>query len=151
MPHKNGTLLGIISIFITKQMTMSFSKPKIDTTPIYSESPLKRKPKVIDKNKYTKYGVKKRAHWDEFDYYKQQVKELTEVNCKQLKDIDKRGFTSYHIDHKISIKYGFDNNIPIEHISDISNLVMLWCKDNIKKSKDCIIDESNSWIMKTQK
>lgn len=41
----------------------------------------------------------------------------------------------YHLDHIISIRYGFDNNIPPEDIAIKENLQMLPWKDNISKGK----------------
>lgn len=41
----------------------------------------------------------------------------------------------YHLDHIISIRYGFDNNIPPEEIAKLENLQMLPWKDNISKGK----------------
>lgn len=42
---------------------------------------------------------------------------------------------AYHLDHIISVKYGFDNNISPEIISKKENLQMLPWKDNIIKGK----------------
>lgn len=39
----------------------------------------------------------------------------------------------YHLDHIVSIKYGFDNNIPPEEIAKKENLQMLPWKENISK------------------
>lgn len=44
-------------------------------------------------------------------------------------------FGVYHLDHKISIRYGFDNNISPEEISKKENLQMLPWKENISKGK----------------
>lgn len=41
----------------------------------------------------------------------------------------------YHLDHKVSIRYGFDNNIPPEEIAKLENLQMLPWKENISKGK----------------
>lgn len=40
----------------------------------------------------------------------------------------------YQLDHIISIKFGFDNNIPPEVLSEKENLRMLPWKENLKKS-----------------
>lgn len=39
----------------------------------------------------------------------------------------------YQLDHVVSVRYGFDNNIPPEEMSTIDNLQMLPWKDNLKK------------------
>lgn len=41
----------------------------------------------------------------------------------------------YHLDHIVSIRYGFDNNIPPEQLAVKENLQMLPWKDNISKGK----------------
>ena len=41
----------------------------------------------------------------------------------------------YHLDHIVSIRYGFDNNIPEEQIAVKENLQMLPWKENISKGK----------------
>ena len=98
-------------------------------------------------SKYTKHGVKRRAHWNDFDEYRHEVKQLTEHNASDIPGIHKRGFNSYHIDHKISIKYGYDNGLLPEHIAHPSNCEMIPWKDNIRKSARCKVDDQNEWIM----
>jgi hypothetical protein len=44
----------------------------------------------------------------------------------------------YHLDHKIPVRYGFDNNISPEDISNKDNLQMLPWKDNVKKGKKLV-------------
>jgi hypothetical protein len=83
----------------------------------------------------------------EFKVYQKRVHKLTEKNIHLIEGISKRGFKSYHVDHKISIYYGFKNKIHPEHIADITNLRMLYYKDNILKNKLCFIDEYNKWIL----
>ena len=41
----------------------------------------------------------------------------------------------YQLDHKISIRFGFDNNIDPARIASLQNLQMLPWKENIKKGK----------------
>ena len=43
----------------------------------------------------------------------------------------------YHLDHIVSVRYAFDNNIPIEEICKVENLQMLPWKENITKGKLC--------------
>lgn len=46
---------------------------------------------------------------------------------------------AYQLDHKVSIKFGFDNNIPYEIIGHICNLEMIpWEKNRRKDSKNSI-------------
>lgn len=82
-----------------------------------------------------------------FFEYRELVGFLTEeVKCF-LPGINRRGVYSFHIDHKISIKFGFDNNIPAEVISHPSNLWLIWHKDNMGKGSRIFVDKDNSWIL----
>ena len=56
-----------------------------------------------------------KAHWRDYDYYISNVKKLTNDNKHLIPGIHKRGFHSYHIDHKISIKYGYENRSNINN------------------------------------
>ncbi len=94
-----------------------------------------------------KSNHRRKAHWRDYDYYSDSVKRLTNENKHQIPNIHKRGFHAYHIDHKISVKFGYDNGILAEHIAHPSNCEMIWWKDNIRKSDKCKVDESNQWIM----
>ena len=53
------------------------------------------------------------------------------------------------VDHKISISYGYKNNIPPHHIADISNLRCFPSKDNGDKSATNYVDDYNRWILNT--
>ena len=53
------------------------------------------------------------------------------------------------VDHKISISYGYKNNIPPHHIADISNLRWLPSKDNGDKNSTNYVDDFNRWILNT--
>jgi hypothetical protein len=75
------------------------------------------------------------------------VFELTEEVKHQIDGIENRGFNTYHIDHKISVKWGFENNIPEEHIAHIDNLQMLWWEENFNKNVVCEVDDKNKWIV----
>lgn len=80
--------------------------------------------------------------------YKLLVQELTEQNKESIEGIEDRGYRTYHIDHKISIDYGYRNNIPAEDIAHPSNLHMMWWEDNVSKNSDNLIDSTNDWILK---
>jgi len=81
--------------------------------------------------------IKKKLYerWDGFDYYDS--------------EFIKGNFSYIHthrfyptIDHKISVFYGFSNNIPVEEICDISNLCVT--KRWINSSKNSLIEENFS-------
>ncbi len=120
---------------------MGFSKPKVDLTPPWSESPLKKTKKPLSSK------VRKYKNWKAAKQYKRRVGKLTELSAVMLPGIEKRGFKSYHIDHKISIWYGFKHGISADKIAHISNLRMIHHQENTDKGKNCFIDEHNSWII----
>jgi len=84
-------------------------------------------------------------------YYKQVIKYTYKQPLHLLENIDKRGRAgkddAYHIDHKVSIKYGFENSIPPYIIGNINNLEMLPWYDNIYKSSKCSIDPEELIIL----
>ena len=85
-------------------------------------------------NNFEKYGKKVRKltknelleKWNGYDYYDG---EYIKINFK-LKHTNNQ---YPNIDHKISIKYGFDNNLTPEFISDINNLCLTKRINNLKK------------------
>jgi len=81
------------------------------------------------------------------EYKKKAWKLTNEKNISSLADIDKRSFKHFHLDHKISIFYGFKNDIPVEHIADISNLRIISANENLNKGAKCFIDDDNRWIL----
>lgn len=73
---------------------------------------------------------------DNFKLYCRKVWKITNrQKLKSLKDFEKRGNGIYdmHLDHKISLKYGFENNIDFEIIGNITNLQMLPMSENCSK------------------
>jgi hypothetical protein len=64
------------------------------------------------------------------------VKNITKRQpLETLENFDKRGFRKYHLDHKFSIHEGFMRDISPKIIGHISNLQMLWWKDNLQKGR----------------
>lgn len=77
-----------------------------------------------------------------FRDYRRQVQSLTEKNYRLYKtSINPHNFPrtkcgvsgGYQIDHKISVKEGFDKSLPIHEIGGVSNLQMLPWKENRTK------------------
>jgi len=104
-----------------------------------------------DKIGYTNFGFirgfkipitdnQKDDNENKFHKYRKLVMILTNKNKIGLNGIEKRGFKTYHIDHKISIWYGFKNGIPESQIADISNLRLIPYKENMEKGIKCIFD-----------
>lgn len=80
----------------------------------------------------------------EYQRYRNKVSKLTEQTYNMHREIinpynHKRTVAGvengYHLDHIISCRYGFDNNILPEIISALDNLQMLPWKENIIKGK----------------
>ena len=81
---------------------------------------------------------KRGANPTEFESYRYKVDVLTAKQpINLLENFDKRGRAgdegAYHLDHIISVWYGFHNNIPPEQIADISNLRMIPWMENQQK------------------
>jgi len=74
-----------------------------------------------------------------FHLYKRAVWHVTkQQDISILPNIEKRGrqdidLNAYHLDHIISIKEGYKQNIPADQIGHISNLQMIPWLENIKK------------------
>jgi len=85
-----------------------------------------------------------RSDWE---LYKLNVQRVTNSQkLEKLENIEKRSHRRYneyawHLDHKFSIKSGFEENIPPYIIGDISNLEMLPDYENCKKKSDCSISK----------
>ncbi|HEY5268581.1 MAG TPA: hypothetical protein VII94_05690 [Candidatus Saccharimonadales bacterium] len=70
--------------------------------------------------------------------YTAQVREVTRKQpLHLLVGIEKRNYYDYQLDHKYSIKSGFDNCISPEIIGWIGNLEVLRSKDNFDKKHKC--------------
>ena len=71
--------------------------------------------------------------------YKKLVDEITKSQpLETLENYDKRGFRGYHLDHMISIHYGYKNGIPPKVIGHISNLRMIPHQENLLKGTKCV-------------
>ena len=76
---------------------------------------------------------------NDFEKYKSEVARITrKQDLTLLENYDKpRGLCgvdgAYQLDHKISIKYGYENNMPPEEIGHISNLQFIPWKENRTK------------------
>jgi len=89
---------------------------------------------------------KNNPHWrsrgKEYTKWQEYVLDVRRITNQQplhlLENFDRRGRYKFHLDHKKSIRYGFDNGIEARKIANIRNLQMLWWKDNIRKQDNCI-------------
>lgn len=103
----------------------------------------KKKKRIVKKVMANNADVFKSAK-SKWDRYRHRVKMLTEQNdLSVLTNYDKRGFRDYHLDHKVSVWYGFKNGIPEEEIAGIGNLRFIPCRENMDKNTDCYWDLFN--------
>lgn len=73
-----------------------------------------------------------------FKIYKTHVWTMTNKNYRKYKDIvDPNGLRSreYHLDHIVSVREGFEKNVPPYIIADIKNLIVIPAFDNLSKGK----------------
>jgi hypothetical protein len=82
-------------------------------------------------------NIKNKKFARDYSDWKEYRKTVWNITKKQdlnsLPNIEKRGFKDYHLDHRISIWYGYKNKINPFIIGDISNLKMIPCKENMLK------------------
>ena len=77
----------------------------------------------------------------EFQQWSNEVRQESEKTYRKFKHVlnpnnlprKKYAEDGYHLDHKISLKEGFEQNISIETMSSLENLQMLTCKENRSK------------------
>lgn len=55
----------------------------------------------------------------------------------KLENFKNRGFHNYHLDHKVSIWYGYKNKLDPKMIGSIANLEFIHWKLNLRKSIKC--------------
>lgn len=85
--------------------------------------------------------LKRRLKSPEWKAYKKEVWRITkEQPLHTLEHIEKRAFRGYHLDHKISVWFGFRRNICPEKIGNISNLRMIPAEENMRKGTRCVFD-----------
>jgi hypothetical protein len=84
---------------------------------------------------------------DEFRAYRSLVENFQKFWIKNIKDLpnyEKRGMAgktgAYHLDHRISVKFGFENKICPSVIGHICNLVFIPWEENYKKRTGCSTD-----------
>tara|TARA_B100000929_G_C15490895_1_gene414415 strand:+ start:943 stop:1713 length:771 start_codon:yes stop_codon:yes gene_type:complete len=99
----------------------------------------------------SKISESKTAYWKEYyrnkDFtaegltkaqYRHRAQQYAETQYNRYKDlIDPEGLRSsnYHLDHVYSVSDGFLNDVPVDVISDVSNLMLIEAKTNLSKNK----------------
>jgi len=86
---------------------------------------------------------KKNLDRAKFLLYKEKVRKLTEKNFRKyfIDDSEYRG-KKYHLDHKVSIKECFLNDILIEYAADPLNLEIVSTEYNLSKGSKCSMTTS---------
>lgn len=85
----------------------------------------------------------------EFFKYQSKVHKLTRKVAHLIEGYDKKkqgkcGVEgAYQIDHIVSIKYGFENNMEPEKIADIQNLRFIPWEENLKRRSKVYVKKSN--------
>jgi hypothetical protein len=70
--------------------------------------------------------------------YRSLVWKITEKQpIKKLPNYELRGFRGHHLDHKVSIWYGYTNKLSPELIGSIDNLEFIPSYQNLKKGVRC--------------
>lgn len=82
---------------------------------------------VAQMSEYRKYANRARAATEQT--YKKNKRTINPKNLLRVK----AGRSGYQLDHIISVKMGFLNNIPVEVIASVENLQMLPWRDNVRK------------------
>lgn len=81
-----------------------------------------------------KYQLSQSEYKSQLKEYRKKVQKITSTQpLYQLLDYDKRGMGKYHLDHILSVAYGFNEGIDPEVIGDIRNLRFIPYKSNLEK------------------
>jgi len=167
---------GVDNFLKTKEMRDKVKKTNLERYGVENVMQVK---KIYEKQEHTmlkKYGVKniselyKIKEETNFMIYKRNANRLTKRKLKQLYNLWD-GFDYYDgeyiaenlllesnsnifptVDHKISIYYGFKNNIPENEISYVNNLCITKRKINSSKNKKTLeeFSKTNNYNMRTK-
>lgn len=109
-----------IPLHVLKNIDRSYMKTKT-----YSEA--KSKPDVPAYRKYA--GAVHRATQSIYEEHKDHINPNNYP--RTLAGVD----GGYHLDHIVSVRWGFDNNVPVDGIARLENLRMLPWRQNVSKGK----------------
>lgn len=104
--------------------------------------------RLYNHNQQSEKIIRYKATLNEFQKYKCQVHTISRINNIKYKDIinpdnlpiGKAGSGLYQVDHILSIRYCFDNNISIEDCASIKNLRVIPASENISKGAKISLD-----------
>lgn len=83
---------------------------------------------------------------EQFEDYSKKARGLSERTYQKWESVInplglKRGYTDYHLDHKVPVMWCFKNNVPPELVANVLNLQILPFDDNLRKH-DSVQDDS---------
>jgi hypothetical protein len=120
----------------------------IKESELKKENELQKQSELKTKSELKKIKLKlKKQYWENVgnETKKQKLHLLENYDKRLTLDIIKKyGPKIYHsndyyqLDHKISIDYGFKNNIDFKIIGSIDNLRYILGKENLKKGTKCV-------------
>jgi hypothetical protein len=126
---------------IRKERELNFeeiSKNKIELKKLKSEETLLN----YKLNRNHKQEISKNSN---YTLYRNQVTRFTKKNdLTKLVNYNKK---NYHLDHKITVWFGFYNNIEPSQIADIRNLQYISKLENQNKSYFSLVDNENNFII----
>lgn len=94
------------------------------------------------KSKEEKGSIRRLCDKTEFEIFEQKTRNLSNKTYNKYKsEIDPNNLRgkNYHLDHKVSIIFGFINKIPEEILSSKENLQIITAEENMRKHGKCSI------------
>lgn len=109
--------------------------------------------KIIHIKRVEDFERLKKIGLEEWKKYSITVRKLTKLNdIKKLENYENRAYIGgYHLDHKISVYYGYRNGITCDKIAHISNLRYITGIENFCKNRKIYVDKDNQWIIDSMK
>jgi len=81
-----------------------------------------------------KFELTREEYLSKIKEYRKQVQKITRKQpLYQLENSDKRGRKNHHLDHILSVSFGFNSGLDPEIIGDIRNLRFIPYKANLEK------------------
>lgn len=141
---------------IANQANINLAKfRKINTEPIEEVIVIDRpedpnKLIIVDSTKYIKQEKEKKIKKERREY-RRKVNQLTNKNTEGIKNIEKRKWREYDLDHIVPAIFGFEYNIDPKIISQKENLQVITHKENVVKGNLITTEAINimrKWLKK---
>lgn len=85
-----------------------------------------------------RHNINKFADKNDYSLYLSKVKAETNKNKKLIKNISKQS-KEFHLDHKFSIRWAFELNIPVYIVANKNNLEIITEQANTSKGANCSV------------